>query len=388
MEYKALSSSVPYQNIQLMMNKLQLTEADLLIVRQCKDVFIESCDNFAAFFYKAFYEIPETRILLERLGEPAIIKQTWSTWFRRLVGADPDIDFIGYIWRIGVKHVEVNLDQRFSNLGFSLVRQYCHRITLENFPPDRAVEIMSAIDKLIDFCISVETSAYIDSTVRCDIEILKGIADKIRNPVTIIGGNLRRLQRKLDPEVPLFKDYEFLISYTGRCEEMIEDINTYMETFQREALFGKCMLETIIENMIEVLSSKKKLEGVKVDIELSPDARFVWGDATDLRRLFYHLLENAAEASHASESPYVRVSSAPLGAPSNTVLVEIFNNGTVINLENIAKILSPFYSTKSEGSGLGLSIAKLVMRKNYGDMIFEPVPLQGTKVCVTLRSAD
>ena len=62
------------------------------------------------------------------------------------------------------------------------------------------------------------------------------------------------------------------------------------------------------------------------------------------------------------------------------MLVEIFNNGTVINLENIAKILSPFYSTKSEGSGLDLSIAKLVMRKNYGDMIFEHVPLQGTKV--------
>ncbi len=56
---------------------------------------------------------------------------------------------------------------------------------------------------------------------------------------------------------------------------MIQDINTYMETFQREALFGKCMLETVIENMIELLLSKKKMEGVKVDIELSPDARFV-----------------------------------------------------------------------------------------------------------------
>jgi len=122
---RTLSSAVPYQNIQFMINKLQLTETDLLVVRQYKDCFIERCDEFADFFYKAFYEISETRILLERLGKPDVIKQTWSAWFRRLVGGDSDIDFIGYIWRIGVKHMEVNDDQRFSNLGFSLVRQYC-----------------------------------------------------------------------------------------------------------------------------------------------------------------------------------------------------------------------------------------------------------------------
>ncbi len=388
MEYKALFAAVPYQAIQSMMYKLQLTEADLLPVNQNKDIFISRGEEFAEYFYKVFNEIPETHILLERFSRPDVIRQTWSTWFQRLFSGNPDNDFIGYIWRIGLRHVEVNLDQRFSNLGFSLVRQFCHRITVENFSSDEAVKILPAVDKLIDLCILVETTAYIDSTVRCDIEILKGIADKIRNPVTIIGGNIRRLQRQLDPQAQLFKDYEFLMSYTGRCEDMIDDLNTYMETFQREAVFEKCMLETVIENMIEKLSKKKKLAAVKLEMHLDPSARLVLGDPTDLRHLFYHLVENAVEAAGASDSPYVRISSALSESPANAVKVEIFNNGSVINLDNIQKILSPFYSTKSESSGLGLSIAKLAIRKNYGDMVFEPVPQTGTKVFVTLRKAD
>src|SRR5512135_2999512 len=183
MEYKALSSAVPYQSIRSMMNRLQLTESDLLIVHQNKDIFISRRQEFAAFFYKAFDDIPETHILLERFGRPDAMRETWSTWFQRLFSSDPDADFVGYIWRIGLRHVEVNLDQRFSNLGFSLVRQFCHRTALDNFPADHAVKIIPAVDKLIDLCLLVETNAYIDSTVRCDIEILKGIADKIRNPV-------------------------------------------------------------------------------------------------------------------------------------------------------------------------------------------------------------
>ncbi len=387
MEYKALSLAVPYKSIESMMNRLQLTEADFLLLHQHKEVFISRRNDFADYFYKTFDGIPETHMLLGRFGRPDAMRQIWSVWFERLFSSSPGIDFFGYIWRVGLRHVEINLDQRFSNLGFSIVRQFCQRLALENFSPRDSVEILSSVDKLIDLCLLIETGAYIDSTVRCDIEILKGIADKIRNPVTIIGGNIRRLQRQLDPQAQLFKDYEFLMSYAGRCEDMIQDINTYMETFQREAVFGKCLLEAVIENVIDRLSSKKKLDGVRIDMQLDRDARFVWGDPTDLRHLFYHLIENAAEASRAAESPMVSIVTAPQETPSNTVRIEIFNNGAVINLDNIQKFFSPFYSTKVESSGLGLSIAMLVIRKNYGDIFFEPVP-QGTKVYVTLQKAD
>jgi signal transduction histidine kinase len=316
------------------------------------------------------------------------MKLTWATWFERLFRENLDSNFINYLWRIGLKHVEINLDQRFTGLGFSLVRRFCHSLVLDNFPPQAAVEILPVVDKLVDSCILVETSAYIEATVRCDVEILKGIADKIRNPVTIIGGNLRRLQRHLDPKDNLYEDYEFLISSASRCEDMIEDINIYIEMFQREASLEQCMLETVIENMLEKLSARKKLEGVRIEVLLSPDARFVRGDPVDLRHLFYHIIENSIEAARAAKSPYVRINSVPQEVPPHTVRVEVFNNGEVVNLTNISDIFSPFYSTKPKGSGLGLSIVKLALRKNFGEIDFEPIPQEGTKVYITFEKAD
>src|SRR5271169_4019376 len=197
MKYRALVSAVPYRSFQLLMNKLSLTASDLLVLSRHREFFITKKGEFGEFFYESFYEMPETHILLDHFGKPDLMKLTWATWFERLFCENLDSNFINYLWRIGLKHVEINLDQRFTGLGFSLVRRFCHRLALEGFPPQVAVEILPVVDKLVDSCILVETSAYIEATVRCDVEILKGIADKIRNPVTIIGGNLRRLQRHL-----------------------------------------------------------------------------------------------------------------------------------------------------------------------------------------------
>jgi signal transduction histidine kinase len=370
------------------MDKLSLTESDLLVLSRHRDFFITKKDEFGEFFYEFFDEMPETHVLLEHFGKPDLMKLTWATWFERLFRENLDSNFINYLWRIGLKHVEINLDQRFTGMGFSLVRRFCQSLVLDNFPPQVAVEILPVVDKLVDFCILVETSAYIEATVRCDVEILKGIADKIRNPVTIIGGNLRRLQRHIDPKNTLYEDYAFLISSAGHCEDMIEDINTYIEMFQREASLEQCMLETVIENMLEKLSMRKKLEGVRIELLLSPDARFVRGDPIDLRHLFYYIIENSTEAAHAAKSPYVRISSFLQKVSPHTVQVEVFNNGEVINLTNISDIFAPFYSTKPKGSGLGLSIARLALRKSFGEIDFEPIPQEGTKVYITLEKAD
>jgi signal transduction histidine kinase len=381
-------SAVPFKNLEAMLGRLRLEDEDRALLARHSGMFIAKKDEFAEFFFSTFFDLPETHIILERYGGEAI-KRIWASWFERLFRDVLSRGFIGYLWRIGIRHVEINLDQRFSNLGFSLVRQFCHRTVLEGgLPPEEASRLIPAVDKLVDSCILVETSAYIEATVRCDVEILRGIADKIRNPMTIIGGNLRRLQRRTGEESPLYGDFGFLISYMGRCEDMLEDIGTYIELFGREAVLDRCMLPTIVEEMVAKLADKRRLEGVKVELDISPEAPLVLGDPVDLRRLFRHIIENAADASRTAESPWVRISSAPQGTPPHTVRVEVFNNGEPINMADIAAIMSPFYSTKPEGSGLGLSIARLVLRKNFGEMSFEPVPGEGTRVIITLQKAE
>ena len=51
---------------------------------------------------------------------------------------------------------------------------------------------------MLDLCLLIETEAYITHTTRCDLEVMREVADRVRNPVTVIGGNIRRMQKKGD----------------------------------------------------------------------------------------------------------------------------------------------------------------------------------------------
>ena len=68
-------------------------------------------------------------------------------------------------------------------------------------------------------------------------------------------------------------------------------------------------------------------------------------------------------------------------------MIEIFNTGIPIKMDEPERVFSPFFSTKPFGTGFGLAIARLAVRKNYGKLYLQPVPGKGTKVLVILPSA-
>lgn len=94
-KYKALVA--PHQSLQLLTDDLKLAENDLRVLRSHRDFFIGKKDEFAEFFYEFFYEMPETRIILERFGKPDVMKLTWARWFKRLFRENLDVNFTNYL---------------------------------------------------------------------------------------------------------------------------------------------------------------------------------------------------------------------------------------------------------------------------------------------------
>ncbi len=109
--------------------------ADLQALDPYREIFVRRKDQFAQHFYDMFDNIPETHLILEHEGRPGFLKKAWAAWFEFFFRTRLDDTLLAYLWRIGVRHVEVNLDQRFSNLGFSVIRQFCHDIVLSEIPP-------------------------------------------------------------------------------------------------------------------------------------------------------------------------------------------------------------------------------------------------------------
>jgi nitrogen-specific signal transduction histidine kinase len=374
---------IPYKKLHTFRQRLGIHEAELKEIEPLKDFFSGHKDQFARYFYDFFMGIPEARLIIEHEHRSGYLMQAWAHWFEALFCSGLDEEFLGYLWKVGMKHVEIKLDKRFSNMGFSVVRQFCQEVVLSELPPDIAVGVLRLVDKLIDFCLLVETDAYVESTTRCDIEIIKGIADRIRNPVTIIGGNINRLMRHADSKDPAYPVYEFISAQSVKCELLVRDIKTYMEVFQREPHLEKVSLGALLDGVLSDLFAGGKYVRPRMEINIEPAASHILADVLDMRALFGHLLENSIEALAGSD-PYVRILSKIAGAPPHSLIVEIFNTGVPLEVEDREQLFSPFYSTKSGGSGFGLSIARQAVRNNLGRLQIEPVEGEGTRAVLTL----
>ncbi len=381
-----LDIPVPYGRLLMFIDKLKLDEKDMDRLKSHARAFTEKKGEFAEFFFNAFFEIPETRMILERHEKGRLLKKIWEQWFESLILRGLERAFHNYLWQVGLRHVDIGLDQRFSNLGFSLVRQFCHGIILSEIPEGERTEISVIIDRLIDLCVLIETSAFIEASTRCEREVIKGIADKVRNPVTVIGGNIQRLKKKADPESTVYRVYEDLILETSRLEQMVFDIKTYNEMYERDPEYSFVLPEAAIRTALERLMPRVNELKVKVEMSLG-SSLFVKADRKDMDQLFYYILQNCLDAVD-KENPLITINGRPGDTPPNSIVLEVFNTGIPPKEEDLHKLFSPFFSTKPGGTGLGLPIARLALRRNFGNISVTPVSSQGTKVTIVLPAAS
>ncbi len=376
----------PLHKFRLFKEKLGIDDSDLAVLDPYRSMFVAKKDEFSAYFYNVFWGIPATRTILEGEKVPGTLQRTWAAWFEAFFSANFDDPFLGWLWKIGVRHVEVSLDQRFSNLGFAIIRQFCHSVVLKEVPQGMRGNVLSVINRLLDLCVLIETSAYIENTTSCDIEVMREMADRVRNPAMIIGWNIKRLQDKVSAESKEYKVYKMLMSENQRLEGMVKDIKVYMDLFQAEPSSDSVAVRELIDSALERLKEEETNENVKIEISIHQDASMLKGDRQEFAHLFYYLLQNSMEAA-GSDNPRISITVNTEFDSSSYLRIEIFNTGEPPE-ENLDQLFSPFFSTKLKGTGFGLPIAQVIARKHLGRIEFKPVPGEGTSVIVNLPRAE
>lgn len=378
---------VPLARLAWFQEKLGLSGRDLEEIHAHRDSLAGQAERFAEGLFRYFYEIPETRAILDHRKRSEELKKVWAHWYGLLFEGKLSPGILAYLWRSGLRHVEINLDKRFINLAYAFARQHLQSATRELTPPGRHAALHAAFDKLMDFCLLIETHAYVTATSQCDLEVVKGISHQVRNPLTVIGGSVVRLQRKVDPGSPLHETYRTIIMESRRLENMVRDAEVYSELFRIEPLLSEVSLEDVLLSALKGLDGMVQMRGARVEIRLEREFPLVQGDPAALKTMFHYLLQNSLEAMDPRE-PVIRITSRLQGPDRTFIRVEIFNTGRPPDKEVLAEAFVPFYSTKPHGTGFGLTIARLVSRKSLGDVTLEPVPGEGTRCIVTLPIAQ
>jgi signal transduction histidine kinase len=122
----------------------------------------------------------------------------------------------------------------------------------------------------------------------------------------------------------------------------------------------------------------------RLDLNLGQDRLHLDGDAGALEQLFLNLLQNAAQALDTGGRASLNVELADEG---DTVVVSIGDDGPGMTDEVLDQIFEPLFSTRPDGTGLGLTIARRIATAHGGELTLESAPGSGTVVRVSLPLA-
>ena len=164
----------------------------------------------------------------------------------------------------------------------------------------------------------------------------------------------------------------------------VEKSISHLLRFAREPdfAFDEVPLEEVIDSALATLSERVDSEGIDLRVEIDAPG-VLWGDREKLRRVILHLLANAFDAVAAVTHPQV-VLQAGHDLAGSEVWIRVRDNGPGIPAEQIERIWSPFYSSKEDGAGFGLALAKKLVEGHGGQIELNPSGRDGSEFLVVL----
>lgn len=144
-------------------------------------------------------------------------------------------------------------------------------------------------------------------------------------------------------------------------QNLIEFVESYRELAGvAKPVLKAVMLDELVSKVVELTQLQCQQAGVECRYRAKTDDILIYADESQISRILINLIKNAIQA-HARHIDI----SAEIDSNDNT-LVRVANDGVPITPESQEQIFIPFFSTKSEGSGIGLSLSRQIMNAHHG----------------------
>ena len=217
-------------------------------------------------------------------------------------------------------------------------------------------------------------------------ELAASLAHELNQPLTAILSNAQAAQRFLAAkQADLAEVREILkdiVQDNNRAGGIIRRMRAMIR--KEELEFAPLVLASVISDVVLLIHSDAVLHNIRVSLEPPPDLPPVRGDKVQLQQVILNLLLNAFDAMKNCpvNERYVNVSLEKEGARSLRVTVR--DRGTGLSLEKLDKIFQPFYTTKRDGLGMGLSISRSIIEAHSGRLWAENNPDRGATFYFTV----
>ncbi|EOR25986.1 response regulator [Cytobacillus oceanisediminis] len=185
-------------------------------------------------------------------------------------------------------------------------------------------------------------------------EMAAGIAHEIRNPMTTVHGFLQI--GKSNPSNLSLEHMELMIDELDRANKIIKEFLTLAKNKTSDK--RKYSLNKIIEIIYPLINAEALLTGKKVNLQLD-DCPELYLDEKEIRQLLLNLALNGLEAMDAEGILTIRTF-----CQEQYLVLEIIDSGTGIDEEILNKLGTPFFTTKDNGTGLGLAVCYRIAERH------------------------
>ena len=216
-------------------------------------------------------------------------------------------------------------------------------------------------------------------------ELTASIAHEINQPLGAILTNAETLELIASSSSPDLKEIREIASDIRRDDERASAVITRLRSLLKKKPFEieAIDLNEVVLDSVELAAGVIRQRNFELRTQLSQKPVKIVGDRVQLQQIILNLLVNAMDAM-ADAPPEARTVVITTRRREHVAELAVADNGPGIEPEGLKQIFQPFYTTKEDGMGMGLSIARTIAEAHCGDIRAENQPEGGAVFIVTL----
>lgn len=195
-----------------------------------------------------------------------------------------------------------------------------------------------------------------------------GVAHEIKNPLASISIYLQLLQRMWDKKESVTREE------ASKClnviSEEVERINAIAVDFlyavkPLKVSLKSCSMNDIARKTIDLVQEELKDKGVSLNVHLASSLPKVFADSARIEQSILNLINNAVQAMDGCEKKILTLCTF---IESDMVKLSVSDTGCGMTDDQMSKVFEPYYTTKSTGTGLGLTVLYKIIKQHGGDV--------------------
>ena len=217
-------------------------------------------------------------------------------------------------------------------------------------------------------------------------ELTTSVAHELNQPLGAILSNAEAAEMFLAAEPPALDEVRDILADIRKDDQRASEVIRRMRGLLRKHELAPQAIEIneAVEEVLRLLSIDASTRKVSIKFERAAELPRVWCDPVHFQQVVLNLVLNGMEAMNGlpAEKREVVVRTGP--GDSGTVKVAVADSGHGIPVDRLPKLFQPFFTTKKEGMGMGLSIARTIVEAHHGKIWVENNSETGATFCFTV----